>query len=112
MKVIQKLADEWDDEEDGLEETLNEEIPKLNQVKNIYFVIYLTSTTQKKCLVYQKTFLSHLNKIVFLTYFQAFLNAYFLDLVKSTWYQNSLLTAKKIKGGGGEFCNIDVIRDF
>ena len=46
MKVIQKLADEWDDEEDGLEETLNEEIPKLNQVKNIYFVIYLT--TQKK----------------------------------------------------------------
>ena len=46
MKVIQKLADEWDDEEDGLEETLNEEIPKLNQVENIYFVIYLT--TQKK----------------------------------------------------------------
>jgi len=34
MKVIQKLADEWDDEEDGLEETLNEEIPKLNQSTN------------------------------------------------------------------------------
>ena len=34
MEVIQKLADEWDDEEDGMEETLNEGIPKLNQVRN------------------------------------------------------------------------------
>ena len=38
MEVIQKLADEWDDEEDGMEETLNEGIPKLNQVRNCFLV--------------------------------------------------------------------------